>query len=95
MTDRAVLAQKLAIRLIRENRCRSWRKIAKEDFPPIVKAGTLNRIANSGGTWIPKDEKLLRALGLIEPLPKWARRIKRRIAKLAKQTRMDLGLQKR
>lgn len=95
MTDRAILARKLANRLIQENQYRSWRAIAKEDFPETVKAGTLNRIANSGGAWIPKGEKLLRALGLVESPPKWVRRIKRRIAKLAKQTRQDLGLQKR
>lgn len=97
MTDIAFLAEILADWLILENRSRSWRKIAKECFPPIVKAGTLNRIANSRGAWIPKDKEILIALGLREKpeeTPEWLRKIRKRIAIMAKQTRQDLGLQK-
>ncbi len=61
----------------------SWRKVAAL-FPPIVKAGTLNRIAKSGGAWLPKDHGILRALGLIEP--KKRTEIEKRITKMAKAT---------
>lgn len=64
-------AQKLAKTLIRQNENGwSWRELAGF-FPPnpegkcLIKAGTLNRIAKSGGAWLPKDEKILDALGLI------------------------------
>lgn len=77
-------ARKLANWLLKENRRngRSWRDIAG-DFPPsdegkcIVKAGTLNRIANSKGAWLPKDDAILKLLGLLTTrspyaiLPRW------------------------
>lgn len=65
--------QRLARRILRENKKgRSYRIIAREDYP-TVKAGTLNRIANSKGEWIPKDECILIALGLKKPRkpPEW------------------------
>ena len=34
------------------------------DGKPIVKPGTLNRIANEKGNWLPKDVEILVALGL-------------------------------
>lgn len=51
---------------------RPYRDIAK-DYPSIVKAGTLCRIAKSKGKWLPKDKKILIALGLIERkvMPQW------------------------
>ena len=63
------LARKLAKRLIQENeKGRPWRKIA-DDYPmlnkdgkPIVKAGTLSRIA--GGGYMPSKKEILIALGL-------------------------------
>ena len=42
---------------------KSWRKVAAL-YPPIVKAGTVCRIAK--GEYLPDDRKILRALGLIE-----------------------------
>lgn len=42
----------------------SWRHIAKQ-FPGVP-PGTLNRIANSRGEYLPKSVKILRALGLID-----------------------------
>lgn len=44
----------------------SWRHIAKQYFPDVP-PGTLNRIANSGGGYLPKERRELRALGLLEP----------------------------
>lgn len=95
-TQTNVRAQNLAQRLNQEHaKNRSWRTIASNDFPPIVKAGTLNSIAKSNGKWIPKNKKIREALGLIPPPPpEWLRRIRRRIAVMARQTRQDLGLQK-
>jgi hypothetical protein len=42
------------------DRLHSWRKVAA--LYPGVPAGTLNRIAKSGGQYLPKDKRLLRAL---------------------------------
>ena len=71
-------AKSIARRLLRENRHgRSWRQIAREDYCNRVNYATLNRFANGKGEWIPKDENILLALGLIKPrspfaiLPKW------------------------
>jgi hypothetical protein len=68
----------------------SWRKVAKQYFPD-VSPGTLNRIAKSGGAYLPKDRKILRALGLIQARPKqvWLpgeRRVQRKIGTMAKKT---------
>lgn len=64
-------AKKLARRLLRKNRgthskpARSWRVIVREDYPGgIIKHGTLSRFAISDGEWLPKDERILIALGL-------------------------------
>lgn len=90
MSSTSLRARKLAKLLLRENNKygRSWRDIAG-DFPPnddgkcLIKAGTLNRIANSNGEWLPKDESILLMLGLIKlpkprspfaGLPKWFER---------------------
>ena len=69
-------AKKLARSLLRANRRGySWRQIAA-DYPGVHFA-TLNRIANSGGEWLPKDDETLIALGLkkLKPtgprLPSW------------------------
>jgi len=60
--------KKLARELLRENRKkgRAWRTIAKEDYDNTVHYATLCRIAITKGEWIPKDERLLLALGLIK-----------------------------
>lgn len=64
-------AKKLARWLRRENRSRSWRQIAAAYKDPIVKHGTLQRIATSlrqeGVQWYPKSESILLAIGLITP----------------------------
>lgn len=100
-------ARKIVKRLIQENaKGRSWRTIAREDFPmlgvdgkPIVKPGTLNRIANENGNYFPVEDEILIALGLKKscvpkpppaPIPPWLRDMKKKIAVMAKQTRKDI-----
>lgn len=62
-------ARKLAKRL--KSDTRPWREIAL-DYPPVVKPGTLNRIAKSGGAWMPKKDIILIALGMKkQPKPEW------------------------
>lgn len=97
------IAVKLANRLFRENQNgRAFRTMTREDYP-MVKAGTLNRFVKSKGKWLPKDESILIALGLMKPhkpkspppiIEAWQRVIRKKIAVMAKQTRRDLGLQK-
>lgn len=60
----------------------SWRQMADEFFPG-VKFGTLQRIA--GGDYLPKDRKILRALGLIDR--RKMTEMEKRIAGMAKETR--------
>ncbi|RPI95526.1 MAG: hypothetical protein EHM40_02930 [Chloroflexi bacterium] len=73
----AARARKLAKRLCDENaKGRSWRTIAREDYGNQISHATINRIANKGGEWLPKDKRLLVLLGLkkprgVRPLPKW------------------------
>lgn len=65
MTYTADKAERLAKRLNRQNqKGRSWRSIVS-DYPAIVKAGTLDRIAKSGGAWLPKKKEILIALGIV------------------------------
>jgi hypothetical protein len=82
LTGRAYL---LALHLLSENRIggRSWRSIAEEDFNGKVNHATLCRFALSGGTWIPKDRKIQKALGLIKPRTQ----TEKTIAELTKVTR--------
>lgn len=55
----------------------SWREIAFHVYNDKVNFATLNRIAKSKGKWLPKNEDILKTLGLIKPrnpfviLPKW------------------------
>jgi len=62
-------AGKLAKLLLEENKKgKSWRVIARQYFrPKIINYATLNRFAKSGGKWMPKNKKILAALGLIKP----------------------------
>jgi hypothetical protein len=63
MTDAArTLASHL---LARHADLKSWRAVAGEYDNPLIKFGTLQRIARSGGEWLPKDRRILRALGLL------------------------------
>lgn len=51
---------------------KSYRELAK-DYPAVIKAGTLCRIAKSKGKWLPKSRKILLALDLlvIVHVPLW------------------------
>lgn len=70
-------ARKLAISLLRQSKKSTWRELAEVYG---VKAGTLNRIANSRGAWLPKDESILEKLGLLTVrspyaiMPRWWKR---------------------
>lgn len=94
MSSRKDQAVKLAKRLNSEiAKPRTWRDVAR-DYPAIVKAGTLNRIAKTNGAWLPKRKEILDALGLVahpEPLPEWLKEIKKHISKLAKNTRQEMS----
>jgi len=73
----------------------SWRAVAEAYNSPVIKPGTLNRIANEHGAYMPADEKILIALGMKTP-PKekpavvvepWQKIIKKHIAGMARDTR--------
>jgi hypothetical protein len=85
MPEPTTTAYLLALHLLSENRVggRSWRAIAKEDFEGKINYATLCRFALSSGTWIPKDRKIQKILGLIKP----PTQTERAIAGLAKITR--------
>jgi hypothetical protein len=61
MTRARLLARHL---IAQHSRGRSWRTIAREDYCDRVHFATLNRIAKTGGEWLPKDAQILAALGL-------------------------------
>jgi len=68
-------AKKLAKSLLLENRNgTSWRALSRTHG---IAAGTLNRIAKSGGKWLPKDETVLEKFGLMKErspyaiMPRW------------------------
>ena len=99
MTISPTKAKRLAKSLMKENRTRSWRQIAKEDYSDQINYATLNRFAIHKGTWLPRDEKILVTLGLKkpcvpksppEPLPQWLKQVKKKIAGMAKDTRRDV-----
>ena len=75
MTVSKFVARKLAQELVQQNGAgESWRAIAatfprRADGSQIVKAGTLNRIANEAGEWLPKGTEILTALGLVVARP--------------------------
>ncbi len=70
---------------------KSWRKVAAL-YPPVVKAGTLNRIAKEQGGYLPDDRKILRALGLIER--RKPTEIQKRISRMARDTRKAVMVKK-
>ena len=93
MSQMSNTAQGLSERLLSENRSgRSWRTIAREDFGDQVNFATLNRIAREGGQWLPKDRKVLRVLGLIEPKKRTA--IQKAISRMARDTKKAVLVQK-
>ncbi len=66
--------KKFARSILRKSKKRSYRCIAREDYPmrdengkPIIKHGTLNRIATTKGEYFPTDERILIALKVIKP----------------------------
>jgi hypothetical protein len=67
---------------------KSWRKVRKFHFPEVP-AGTLCRIAKSGGDYLPRDRRKLRALGLLEmdEATAYERRFKRAFTRLLKELR--------
>ena len=91
--SRKIKAQNLDQRLNFEiARPRTWRDVAR-DYPEIVKAGTLNRIAKSDGAWLPKKHEVLSALGLLKTVERqadWQRKVKKSIALMAKATRESM-----
>lgn len=86
MTDRARIADELNAK---HAAGRSWRDIAR-DYPGVT-FQMLNKIALTGK--LPRDRKILRALGLTAKRPEefpGQGRVRRKIAKLAKETREAL-----
>jgi hypothetical protein len=68
----------------------SWRDVQAKHYPSIP-AGTLNTIAKSNGAKIPA--KHYQALGLVGERRVWLpgeKRVKRKIAKMAKRTKDDV-----
>lgn len=92
-------AETLARRLQGENeRGRSWRRIAREDYGNKVHFATLNRIAIHGGEWLPKSRRVLIALGLKRPhVEEWAGQkiVQRSIRKMVKATKEALNVYSR
>lgn len=70
----------------------SWRAIAASYGDPIVRPGTLCRIAKEGGDYLPDDRAILRALGLIEQRKRT--RIQKAIDKMANETRKAVIVKK-
>lgn len=66
---------------------RSWRQVSRLHFP-TVPAGTLNRIAKSGGAYLPQGRRELRALGLLERRKRTA--MEKAITKMVRETRKAL-----
>lgn len=102
MTQISPKAKKLARRLLRENRRgRNWRDIAREDYGNQITYALLNKFASRRGEWLPNEQAQI-VLGLAKPkppkqprppIPEWVKPIRKKIAAMAKQTRIDLGLQ--
>jgi len=83
-------ARKLAKRIqaLHEEEHKPYRQIADEDFPGVA-AGTLNRIALTGGEWMPKYPAILTALGLKKqkvPVDPHLQRTKKIIRRMVQQT---------
>ena len=78
---------------LRHAELHSWRKVAAEYHSPLVKPGTLNRIAKSKGKYIPNDKSILAILGLLtepELIPEWLKKIRSNIHTMAKDTKKSL-----
>ena len=99
MTVTQAAARNLAQELTARNDLgESWRKIA-ESYGPMIKAGTLCRIAREQGAWLPKDRAILAALGLVhvrasEPQPDWLKRRKKAIRRMARDTKKAVLIDK-
>jgi hypothetical protein len=57
-------ARKLARDLIHKAKTRGWRDIAEQDYGGKIHFSVLNKIANTGGKYIPSDEKTKILLGI-------------------------------
>jgi hypothetical protein len=60
-------AKKLASRLKQENKTRTWREISEQDYGGRIHFSVLNRIANTGGAYIPTDKAAQFLLGIYKP----------------------------
>jgi len=89
--DPARIAALVANLEARHRHLQSWRKVAAL-YPPIIKAGTLNRIAKSGGEYLPDDRRILRALGLLEQRKRTE--TEKRIAEMVRETRKAVMVKK-
>lgn len=95
MTPDPSLIASLVSRILAERaKGRPWEEISR-DYPAkgrdgkrIVKRGTLCRIALSGGAYLPKDRRILRALGLIQRRKRTE--MEKRIDGMARETRKAL-----
>jgi hypothetical protein len=93
LTDRAfALAASLQARHLE---LKSWRRIAEVDYGDKIHFSVLNKIANTGGKYLPKDRESLITLGLVEApkrreiLP-GERRVQRIIGRMARETEKDV-----
>lgn len=59
--------QKLARKLKKKSQTRTYREIAEQDYGGRVHFATLNKIANSDGTYVPTDKATQYLLGLYKP----------------------------
>jgi len=69
LTATAKNAKRLArsLLILNQDLGMSWREIAHHAYGDKVHFATLNRIAKSKGSWLPKDCEILTALGLKKP----------------------------
>lgn len=59
--------KKLARRLLRENKSRTWREISEQDYGGRIHFAVLNKIANSNGAYIPSGKATQYLLGVYKP----------------------------
>jgi hypothetical protein len=67
MSKASAKARKLARELLRKARTRGWREISEQDYGGRIHFSVLNRIANTGGAYLPTDKAQLYLLGLYKP----------------------------
>ena len=67
MSNASAKARKLARELLRKNATRTWREISEQDYGGRIHFSVLNRIANTGGAYIPTDKAAQFLLGIYKP----------------------------